>query len=285
VNLLFTGGVMLPVLERHIASRLIWSFGTNSRTFPSADMVKSGTAVHLMSAMRLSTKPELIGRNRFDRTPLVPYQAGMMRFCRPFFYIAFAVFAVQLLAGASHAGPFLQHLPEVEIVSRPLVLAAEGRPEPVTDIFASMSGKCSRLKVAGRDFRCRAVAYSHTEQGRANFAIALDDPSDDTHIITFSGENGWRTQDNLYELSVDRMLLNSKDRPRVDGLPVPFVEISAGVCKQLGNFGARQVSSITCAAVDLNGRRYEMQFESDGRPVTVRRIVRSAPTIRMDPFK
>jgi hypothetical protein len=248
-------------------------------------MVESGTAVHLMSVTRLSTKPEPIRGNGFDRKPLVPYQPGMIRFCRPFFFVAITAFAAQLLARPSYGGPFLQHLPNVEIVSRPLVLIAEGRQEPVTDIFASMSGKCSRLKIAGRDFRCRAVAYSHTEQGRANFAIALDDPSDDTHIITFSGENGWRTQDNLYELSVDRMLLNSKDRPRVDGLPVPFVEISAGVCKQLGNLGARQVSTITCAAVDLNGRRYEMQFESDGRPVTVRRIVRSAPTIRMDPFK
>src|SRR5207248_560614 len=83
------------------------------------------------------------------------------------------------------------------------------------------------LKVAGRDFACRAVAFFHGEQGRANFTIALDDPTDDSHIITFSGQNSRREQDNLYELQIDRMLLNSRHRPRVDGLPVPFVESSA----------------------------------------------------------
>src|ERR1700732_290364 len=117
--------------------------------------------------------------------------------------------------------------------------------EPDIDMFAFMSGKCSTLKIAGRDFACRAVAYFHSEQGRANFTIVLDDPADHSHIVSFSGENARREQDNLYELSIDRMLLNSKDRPKVDGLPVPFVELSAGLCKQLGSFATRQVSSVS----------------------------------------
>src|SRR5947209_4108943 len=105
-------------------------------------------------------------------------------------------------------------------------LSHETKEEPDTDILALMSGKCSTLKVAGRDFACRAVAFFHGEQGRANFTIALDDPTDDSHIITFSGQNSRREQDNLYELQIDRMLLNSKTRPKVDGLPVPFVELN-----------------------------------------------------------
>jgi hypothetical protein len=36
---------------------------------------------------------------------------------------------------------------------------------------------------------------------------------------------------NRYVLAVDRMELNSKDRPKVDGLPVPAVERSNGVCQ------------------------------------------------------
>ena len=35
-----------------------------------------------------------------------------------------------------------------------------------TDLWASMSGKCSTLKVAGRDFACKTVAFFHAEQGR-----------------------------------------------------------------------------------------------------------------------
>ena len=160
-------------------------------------------------------------------------------------------------------------------------VANELKPqEPDTDLLALMTGKCSTLRVAGRDFACRSVAYAHSVHGRAYFTIALDDPADHSHIISFSGENGRRSQDNLYELTVDRMLLNSKNRPKVDGLPVPFVELSAGTCTQLGNFAAGQVSSISCSAADKNGKKYELQFESDGSPITIRRVKPSPPTIR-----
>ena len=64
------------------------------------------------------------------------------------------------------------------------------------------------LKIAGRNFECRAVAFLQTEQGRANFTIALDDPADDRHVVTFSGDHGVRTQDNLYELPIDRCSSN-----------------------------------------------------------------------------
>jgi hypothetical protein len=166
--------------------------------------------------------------------------------------------------------------------ARPIIFASnETKPqEPETDIFALMSGKCSTLRIAGRDFVCKSVAFFHSAQGRTNFTIALDDPADEDHIISFSGEKGRREPDNLYELAIDQMLLNSKDRPKVDGLPVPFVELSAGNCKQLGNLAAGQVSSISCIAMDTNGKKYELQFESDGLPVTVRKVRLSPPTIR-----
>ena len=133
------------------------------------------------------------------------YQPDMtMKFCRQ----AFAL-AIIFIAMPARASDELQ------------------RQEPDTVIFAMMSGKCSTLKVAGRDFACRAVAFFQTEEGRANFTVALDDPDDGSHIITFSGDNGRRPDANLYELPIDRMLLKSKDRPKADGLPVPSVESSA----------------------------------------------------------
>jgi hypothetical protein len=160
-------------------------------------------------------------------------------------------------------------------------VANDVRPQEAdTDLLALMSGRCSTLSVAGHTFACRTVAYAHGTHGRAYFTIALDDPADHNHIISFSGENGQRTDQNLYELFVDRMLLNSKHRPKVDGLPVPFVETSAGKCTQLGNFALGQVSSIACSATDRNGRRYELRFESDGSPITLRKVRPSAPSIR-----
>ena len=175
--------------------------------------------------------------------------SSMMRFCRQ----ALAV-AVVFLATPSGA--------------------EDKRAEPDTDILALPSGKCSTLKIAGRDFACRAVAFFQNEEGRANFVIALDDPNDGSHIVTFSGNNGRREKD-LDELQIDRMLLNSKDRPKVDGLPVPVVEQSAGTCRQLGNLATTGISSIGCSATDGKGNSYQVQFESDGSPTTVRRIVRS----------
>src|ERR1700722_16302384 len=144
-----------------------------------------------------------------------------------------------------------------ETSARPVILVSETKQsDPDTDIFALMSGKCSTLKIAGRDFACKAVAYFHGQQGRANFTIALDDPADDSHVISFSGENARREeQANLYELQIDRMLLNSKDRPRVDGLPVPFVESSTGTCKQLGTLVSMRISSISCSAIDKDGKK------------------------------
>jgi hypothetical protein len=148
------------------------------------------------------------------------------------------------------------------------------RQEPDTIIFAMMSGKCRTLKVAGRDLRCRAVAFFQTEEGRANFTVAIDDPKDDSHIITFSGDNGRRPDANVYELPIDRMLFKSKDRPKADGLPVPSIEPAAGLCKQVGNFVTLELSSISCNAVDRNGKSYELQYVSDGTPMAVRRIKR-----------
>jgi hypothetical protein len=190
-----------------------------------------------------------------------------MYLCRQVLAVAIISFATPLLAGPSYGG--------AETSAPPLILASnETKPaEPDTDLFALMSGKCSTLKIAGRDFACRAVAYFHGEQGRANFTIALDDPTDNSHVISFSGENARREeQNNLYELQIDRMLLSSKDRPKADGLPVPSVELSDGTCRQLGSLAAMQISSISCSAVDRNGNKYELQFVSDGKPITLRRV-------------
>lgn len=170
---------------------------------------------------------------------------------------------------------------EQEMFARPIILVSNETKlqELDIDLFALMSGRCSTLKIAGRDFACKSVAFFHSARGRTNFTIALDDPTDDSHIISFSGENGRREQDNLYELPIDQMVLNSKDRPKVDGLPVPFVELSAGICKQLGNLAAGQISSIACIAMDKNGKKYELQFESDRLPITLRKVSVSPPTI------
>ncbi len=200
-----------------------------------------------------------------------------MRLCQQVFAVTMVFFATPAVAEPSHGGRLLQHVQNSRQHTATVFVSNEAKQDdPDTDILALMSGKCSTLKVAGRDFACRAVAFFHGEQGRANFTIALDDPTDDSHIITFSGQNSRREQDNLYELQIDRMLLNSKTRPKVDGLPVPFVELSAGTCKQLGSFATRQVSSISCSAIDANGKKYELQFESDGSPMNVRKIRRTS---------
>ena len=204
-----------------------------------------------------------------------------MRFCRNTFAALALMFAPQLPAVAqgntsqpNTASPAGANAADAQ--------ADELKPEsPDTDLFALMAGTCSTLKIAGQDFACRTVAYAHSLDGRAYFTIALDDPADQSHIISFSGVNGKRTNnDNMYDLAIDRMLLNSKNQPKADGLPVPAAVKSTGRCVQLGSFATGHISSVVCSATDNSGKKYDLRFESDGSPVTVRRVNPSAPTIR-----
>jgi hypothetical protein len=152
-------------------------------------------------------------RRFFD---LMSYQPSMtMHLCRQVFGVqVFAVavifFATSSVAELSYGGQLLEHVDrltdDMKASARPVILVSNEakREEPDIDMFALMSGKCSMLKVAGRDFKCRAVAYFHSQRGRANFTVALDDPADNSHIISFSGENARREQDNQYELPSTR---------------------------------------------------------------------------------
>ena len=56
-----------------------------------------------------------------------------------------------------------------------------------------------------------------------------------------------------------------------DDLPVPSAELATGTCKQIG-FALLQVSSISCTATDKNGKNYQLQFESDGSSIILRRV-------------
>ena len=172
------------------------------------------------------------------------------------------------------------------LAQAPLTAANAPEDKPDIDLYALMSGTCRTLKVDGREFPCKTVAFFHSEKGRAHFTVALDDPADDSHIIAFSGINGHRSrvQQDVYELSVDRMLLNSKSRPKVDGIPVPATEASHGACRQIGSFAALKVASISCSATDQAGRSYELQFVSDGTPITLRRILQSATGPQQDVY-
>lgn len=198
-----------------------------------------------------------------------------MRLCRP----VLAALSMGMALSMALASPCFAETSKPIPVNNP-----PAQQNAFIDLLALMSGHCKTFKVAGRPFACKTVAYAHGDKGRVNFAVAVDDPSDDGHVVSFSGENGKRADDNSYELPIDRMLLNSKHRPRVDGLPVPAEQTSTGVCRQTGNFAARKVNDVTCSATDNQGRKYELLFVSDGTPVSVRRIRQSAPSIQ-DPFK
>ena len=103
--------------------------------------------------------------------------------------------------------------------SWPVIAVAEEKQQDYDiDLIVTMSGRCSTLKIAGRDLACRAVKYFHSRGGRGYFTIAIDNG----HIVSFSGEDARREGDSLFELKLDQMLLNSRDRPMVQGLRVPL---------------------------------------------------------------
>jgi hypothetical protein len=80
------------------------------------------------------------------------------------------------------------------------------------------------------------------------------------------------------------MLMQNKDRPKADGLPVALIESATGTCKQIGSFVAKQISSVSCNAVDRNSKKYEFEYESDGGPITVLRISKTTGPPIPSPF-
>jgi hypothetical protein len=57
----------------------------------------------------------------------------------------------------------------VFIAATPLSAAQSiEREQPDIDMYAHISGKCTTLRIAGRDYGCKAVAYFHGQQGRAH---------------------------------------------------------------------------------------------------------------------
>lgn len=183
------------------------------------------------------------------------------------------VFVVRTLSYFVAEGFFMRICWRAVAIAVSLSIASvAGADEIESDVFASMAGKCSTMKVAERDFACTSMAFSHSPGGRSAFTVPLNDPEDDSHIITFSGENGKRARDDLYELAIDRVLVKSKDNLKAAGLPIPSVETSSGKCTQIGNLALQRVSSVSCAATDGKGKKYELQFESDGSPIKVMMI-------------
>jgi hypothetical protein len=198
-----------------------------------------------------------------------------MKSCQPNWSLRLWVFALCLvgLAGPSPAQ-----------TAAPAITADLERQDPDIDIYALMTGKCPTLKIAGQNFPCKTIGFFHGMHGRVSFTVVLDDPKDDYHIVSFSGPGGERTDNNVYNLLVDRVFLNSKDRPKADGVPVPLPVVSKGSCKQVGSFAARQISAISCSATDGHGKSFELQFESDGSPIMVRRI-RQSPIDSQNPLE
>ena len=137
------------------------------------------------------------------------------------------------------------------------------------EISALMKGRC-QAAVANKSYTCRPVSYIITGS-RALFTMVLDDSEDDGRAISFSGSrsDGTIALDKSYELPIDRMLVNSKARPRRNDLPVPLIQQATGRCIQTGDFSGRQVRTVSCTAKNDQGIEYLLRFESDSSPISV----------------
>lgn len=186
--------------------------------------------------------------------------------------IAFAPLAVSSFAHRLHAAPLGPAA--LERPARPVVPVAAEEQTYDIDLVVGLSGRCTVFRAAGQNLPCRAVKYFHGESGRAYFTVAVDDPADKGRIVSFSGDKARRDRNDFYELGIDQVLLNSRERPLVDGIRVPRLEPSSGMCRQTGDIESKQIKSVSCVATDREGRTYELQFEADGQPATVQKITR-----------
>lgn len=142
------------------------------------------------------------------------------------------------------------------------------------DMIVTFSGKCTTFRAAGQNLPCRAAKYFHAQGGRAYFTIAIDDPTDKGRILSFSGEKARREKNDFYELTIDQVLLNSKERPRANAVRVPLVKPATGICRQFGDVEKKRITAVSCVATDKDGLKYELEYAADGEPALVQTIVR-----------
>jgi hypothetical protein len=197
-----------------------------------------------------------------------------MRLYRFFVTAAIACLAVLPFAQSALAGPRMMPALDRHAPAWPVVPVAKDDEIYDIDLIVAFSGKCAAFRVAGQNLPCRAVKYFHGESGRAYFTIAVEDPADKGRVVSFSGDRARRDRNDFYELTIDQVLLNSRERPLVGGVRVPRVEPAGGMCKQFGDVDSKQIKSVSCVATDNAGRTYELQFQADGQPATVQKITR-----------
>lgn len=139
-----------------------------------------------------------------------------------------------------------------------------------TELAAFMAGKCNSANVGGQAVSCKYAAYSLTKSGRSNFKIALEDRDDARRAVAFSGVEARKPQSDIYEVSVDKIMLYSKDRPNDAGEIDPLVKVATGTCRQTGDFSRRKLLNLSCTATDEAGQVHSVDFGSDGSPIKVR---------------
>jgi TonB family protein len=139
-----------------------------------------------------------------------------------------------------------------------------------TELAAFMAGKCNSANVGGQAVSCKYAGYSLTKSGRSNFKIALEDPNDARRAVAFSGVEASKPQSDIFGVSIDKILLYSKDRPNDGGEIDPLVKAATGTCRQTGDFARRKLVNLSCTATDEAGQAYSVDFESDGSPIKVR---------------
>jgi hypothetical protein len=199
-----------------------------------------------------------------------------MRRSRILLVSALILIADSVLAASAQAAPPLPRQGEPDRTAQPgpvTRVAADDENYDI-DMIVAFSGRCTTFRAAGQSLPCRAVKYFHGQGGRAYFTIAIDDPTDKGHILSFSGEKARREKNDFYELTIDQMLLNSKERPRVNAVRVPLVKQASGICKQFGDIEKKRITAVSCVATDKDGLKYELEYQADGEPALVQTIVR-----------
>jgi len=185
--------------------------------------------------------------------------------------------ADSVLAASARAAPLPRPgEPDRTVQLRPIVRVAADDENYDIDMIVTFSGRCVTFRAAGQSLPCRAVKYFHGQGGRAYFTIAIDDPTDKGHILSFSGDKARREKNDFYELTIDQMLLNSKDRPRVNAVRVPLVKQASGICRQFGDVEKKRITAVSCNATDKDGLKYELEYQADGEQALVQTIVRES---------
>lgn len=132
------------------------------------------------------------------------------------------------------------------------------------ETMIGIAGLCPVFEIQGVQRPCNNGAlYQGYRNGRGAVMANGEGEEAPWVLASFSGKAAWQTKRKDLVLTVDRILLNTETA----GKEIP----ASGTCR-MRLVADRLEGALTCEATDEGGKRYRLEVEPNGKPVSIKRF-------------